>query len=110
MRQRIGEVSNPRDRRSTSIMSKRIDQIVRQIIVPMGKTHGLPEITSFTMTEYDICLDFYRNVRRECPTLTSTQEIFMKTMLEMYQSNGNTKQANNSMRPAPHPVSNTGPF
>lgn len=59
-----------KERRSTSIMSKRISHILYDIILPMGQNiEKLPPKTTFTVTEYDILHDLFTDMLRECPTL-----------------------------------------
>ena len=75
-----------KEKRSTSIMSKRIAQIVDEIIVPMRQTpEKLPSRTKFSMTEYDICMDFFQNLCRECPRMTNTRQTFLDAMRSVYE-------------------------
>ena len=76
-----------KEKRSTSIMSKRISLVVEDIILPLGKqVNNLPEKTSFVMTEYDICRDLLQTMRRECPTMLSTRETLIETLNSVYDS------------------------
>ena len=73
-----GEVDKGlKERRSTSIMSKRISHLLQEIILPMGQNiEKLPLKTSFTITEYDILHDLFADMLKECPTLARDPDLF----------------------------------
>lgn len=75
-----------RERRSTSVMSKRISSIVEDIIIPLSEhIDKLPTYTSFTVTEYDLCRDIFYTMCRECPSIVHTsRKKFLETMYAIY--------------------------
>lgn len=92
-----------KEKRSTSVMSKRISHLLRDIIVPMGiNIDKLPAKTSFTISECDILHGLFADMLRECPTLARDPTLFCTELFTLCERHF-------GCIPAPHFVRDTHP-
>lgn len=75
-----------KDRRGLSVMSKRIDNVLRDTIIPLSdKSQQLPTITTFHFTEHDtICSVLADVISRDCPNAMAERETLVSAVGRAY--------------------------
>lgn len=87
MRQKINESTITKERRSTSIMSKRISSMLLEVILPMGKNvEQLPKKTRFILTEVDSLRNIFKSIQRDCPKIAANKEKLLKEVERAYDA------------------------
>ena len=75
-----------KDKRGVSVMSKRMHEVVVDVILPMSKDVGaLPRATNFFITEYDsLCAVLCDVVKKDCPSLITDRDKFLLAVGNAY--------------------------
>lgn len=77
--------TNKREKRGISTMSKKIDHVLKNLIVPLASQSSLPPHTVFRMSEHDcLCSILTDSIIKDCPTLSVDKESIMRAMDRAY--------------------------
>ena len=79
---------NEKDKRGLSVMSRRIDTVMKEVIIPMSdKSQKLPAFTTFHFTEHDtLCSLLTGIINRDCPNAMHDKSALMQAMGEAFDS------------------------
>jgi hypothetical protein len=78
--------AHKRDKRGISTMSKKIDNVLQSMILPLsGQIATLPPHTVFRLTEYDcLCNILADSISKDCPTLSKHRASMLQAMDRAY--------------------------
>lgn len=84
MRKKTG--GGAKDRRSISIMSRRVDRVLHDIVMPLARiSEGLPRSTSFLYTAEDLVRCCLHDVRDRYPSLFADRSALMSAVKAVYK-------------------------
>lgn len=74
-----------KERRGTSVMSRKINSMINNIVLPMGAdVHLLPTKTIFFFTEEDSLKSLFWSVKQDFPSMLQDKKLFMEGMSKMF--------------------------
>jgi len=83
-----------KEKRGVSSMSKFIDTVIHEIIIPIATSNTNPEFTIFTFTEQDTLNDIIENsVSKDCPNLMKSKKSFMDAAADAYDNILRTRES-----------------
>lgn len=75
-----------KDRRGVSVMSKRIDAVIRDTFLPMADSlPSMPTCTGFTFTEHDMLCTVIKDILfRDCPNMVASKPLLLDAVSRAY--------------------------